>query len=303
LGTSSPGTEQRTGSAPSDGTAHSTMAIPPPYELPRKVPSARADIRLTPLFAVGVVHGVGMLTVMSTIDDNYPYGMSLAASLVSGLCFMGFLGLRSYPSGRPSWLLLGISTASAALLFAGVVVATHPGDGLMSRAPYFGVGFALAAMLLGFLSIDVLRRRDRSSQASPPQVATEGEVRPGPVHLFDTEGIVLASILTAVVPTTLSLIVIVQFTAVGGVPFVCPAALLAPAIYMGIAALRKGVGLYWTILTVIILIVYGLVIVLIGWDSEYWFTLLGLLVLVSGLIAALAVLADAYVSHRMFVRG
>ena len=274
------------------------------YKVPRKKHPPTLVLRIVPLSMVVIVEFVGTLVMVADIDYRYPYGMFLAGSFVSAMCFFGFLGLRASPAGRASSQILGISTTLIALLYATVVVISHHGDDRAQLAPYVGLGFVLPAVVLAAYLYLALRS---SGQLPPPFVqdgSIEGPSAPEPSHLFDARGIALASLLSSIVPVSISLYIFTILAAVGGVPLCCPAPLLIAALYLGIAALSKGSGLFWTVVATLAIILFGCITLLVGIDAgEEFITFLGILVLTYGLVAAETIIIDAWMSHRRFMYG
>ena len=261
-------------------------------------------LRVVPLSMVIIVEFVGTVVMATDVDYLYPYGMSLAGSFVSAMCFFGFLGLGAAPTGRTSSQIMGISTTLIALLSAAVALVTHHRDDLARLAPYVGFGFVLPAVVLAAFLFLALRSR---GQLPPPSVqdgSGEAPSVPEPSHLFEARGMALASLLTAIVPVSISLYIITALAAIGGFPLCCPAPLLMAALYLGITALRKGTGPFWTVVATLAIVLFGCIILLVGVDAgEEFMTFLGILMLTYGLIAAETLIIDAWMSHRRPMDG
>jgi hypothetical protein len=251
---------------------------------------------------VGVVQVVGTLVALAYIHFRDPFWMFLTGSIISAMCFVGFLGIRTFPSGKPPGQILGTTAPLIALAFSAAVLALNAGGGFGSMTPYVVLGIFLPAITLGYyLSITL---RNRNALPPPPApTAAEDIAGHGPALLFDPAGIVLASLLTTVAPISITLVFFIALTARVGAPLFCPVLLFIAIIFMGIAGLRKGARLHWAIAATIVVISYGAFILYMGLLSEEFFSYLGLLMLTYGIVAGITFLKDALWSHRMYTRG
>lgn len=253
---------------------------------------------------VVIVEFVGTVVMLDEFDYLHAYGIFLAGSFVSVMCFFGFLGLRTSPAGRAPLQILGISTTLIVLLFAAVVLVSHHGDDLTDMAPFVGLGFVLPAIVLTAYLILALRGSGRH----PPPLVQDGSIEgpsvPRTIQLFDAKGIVYATLLTTLVPVSISILNILFRTSPEGIQICCPALLLIAAVYMGFAALRKGTGLHWTLVSTQAVILFGCFTLLAGldWEEEFM-TYFGILVLIYGFIAAIALIIDAWTSPRRSMYG